>query len=54
MTKSKQGGRVNLAYTSTLIVIARGSQDRNSNKAGTWRQELMQNASFCAIKLHRS
>jgi hypothetical protein len=31
-----------LAYTSTLLFITEGSQDRNSERAGTWRQELMQ------------
>jgi uncharacterized protein Veg len=34
--------RVNLAYTFTSVFITEGSQDRNSNKAGTWRQALMQ------------
>ena len=34
--------RVDLAYTSILLFIIKGSQDRNSNRAGTWRQELMQ------------
>ena len=31
---------VYLAYAS--MFIAKGSQDRNSNKAEIWRQELMQ------------
>ena len=31
--------RVYLAYTSTLLFITEGSQDRDSNKVGTWRQE---------------
>jgi hypothetical protein len=30
------------AYTSTLLFITKGSQDRNSHRAGTSRQELMQ------------
>lgn len=32
------------AYTSTHSTIHRceGSQDRNSNRAGSWRRELMQ------------
>jgi hypothetical protein len=34
--------RVYLAYTSTLLFTAEGSQDSNSNSTGTWRQELMQ------------
>jgi hypothetical protein len=40
MTK-KQGGEERLysAYTSTLLFITKGSQDRNSHRAGTWRQE---------------
>jgi hypothetical protein len=31
-----------LAYTSTLLFITKGSQDWDSHRAGTWRQELMQ------------
>ena len=43
MTKKQVGEeRVYLAYTSALLFITEGSQDRNSNRAGTWRQELMQ------------
>ena len=44
MAKKKQVGeeRVYSAYTSTLLFITKGSQDRNSHRAGTWRQELMQ------------
>jgi hypothetical protein len=34
--------RVYSAYTSTLLFIIEESQHRNSNRAGTWRQELMQ------------
>ena len=30
------------AYISTSQFIIKGSQDRNSSKAGTWNQELMQ------------
>ena len=33
---------VYLAYTSISLFIIKGSQDRNSSRAGTWRQELMQ------------
>jgi hypothetical protein len=33
---------VYLAYASTLLIITEGSQDRNSSRAGTWRQELIQ------------
>jgi hypothetical protein len=31
-----------LAYTSTSLFIIERSQDRNSKKAGIWRQELVQ------------
>jgi hypothetical protein len=31
-----------LAYTSTSLFFTEASQDRNSNRAGNWRQELMQ------------
>jgi hypothetical protein len=33
--------RVNSAYTSKSVLITRGSQDRNSSRAESWRQELM-------------
>jgi len=33
--------RVYLAYTSTSLFFTEGSQDRNSSRAGPWRQELM-------------
>jgi hypothetical protein len=33
---------VYLAYTSTSVFIIKGSQDRNSNRIGAWKQELMQ------------
>jgi hypothetical protein len=43
MTKKQIGEeRVYLAYTSTLLLITKGSQDWNSHRIGTWRQELMQ------------
>ena len=43
MTKRQAGEeRVYLAYTSALLFITKGSQDRNSNRAAFWRQELMQ------------
>jgi hypothetical protein len=43
MTKKQVGEeRVYSAYISTLLFITKGSQDRNSHRAGTWRQELMQ------------
>jgi hypothetical protein len=31
-----------VAYSFRLFLILKGSQDRNSNRAGTLRQELMQ------------
>ena len=34
--------RVYSAYTSTLLFITKGSQDWNSSRSGTWRQELTQ------------
>ena len=43
MTKKQVGEvRVYSAYTYTLLFITKGSQDWNSHRAGTWRQELMQ------------
>jgi len=33
-----------LAYTFTTPFIVEGSQDRNTNRTGTWKQELMQRA----------
>jgi hypothetical protein len=43
VTKKQVGEeRVYSTYTSTLLFITKGSQDRNSHRAGTWRQELMQ------------
>ena len=44
MTKKQTGAeRVYLVYTSTSLFIIKGGQDRNFIRAGTWRQELMQN-----------
>ena len=43
MTKKQVGEEmVYSAYTSTLLFITKGSQDWNSHRAVTWRQELMQ------------
>ena len=43
VTKMQVGEeRVYLAYTSVLLFIIKGSQGKDSNRAGTWRQELMQ------------
>jgi hypothetical protein len=37
-----EGKWVYLAYTSISLFIIKESQDKNSNREGTWRQELMQ------------
>ena len=39
----KQAGeeRVYSAHTSNLLFTTGGSQDRNSHRAGAWRQELI-------------
>jgi hypothetical protein len=43
MTKKQVGEeKIYLAYTSTLLFITKGGQDRSSHRVGTWRQELMQ------------
>jgi hypothetical protein len=43
MTKKQAGEeRVYLGYTFTLLFTNKGSQNRNSDRVGTWRQELMQ------------
>jgi hypothetical protein len=43
MTKKQVGRkRVYAAYISTLLFITKGSQDWNSSRTGTWRQELAQ------------
>jgi hypothetical protein len=43
MTKKQVGEeRVYSTYTSMLLFITKGSQDRNSSRSGTRRQELMQ------------
>jgi hypothetical protein len=34
--------RVYVAYSSSSLFFNEGSQNRNSSRAGTWRQELMQ------------
>ena len=42
MTKKQVGEeRVYSAYTLKLLFITKGNQDRNSHRAGTWRQEFM-------------
>ena len=40
----KQFGEIGayLVYASTLLFITEGNQDKNSHRAGIWRQELMQ------------
>jgi hypothetical protein len=43
MTRKQDGEeRVYSAYTFTLLFITKGSQDWNSQRVGTWRQEVMQ------------
>jgi hypothetical protein len=43
MTKKQVGQeRLYSAYTSTLLFINKESQDRNSHRAGIWKQELIQ------------
>jgi hypothetical protein len=42
MTKVTWEERVYLAYASLSLFIIERSQDRHSNRAETWRQELMQ------------
>jgi hypothetical protein len=39
--KQVEEERLYLAYTFISLLIIKGGQDRNSNRAGTWRQELM-------------
>ena len=42
MTKMQVGEeRVYSTYTSTLLFITKGSQDRNSHRVGTWKQVLI-------------
>jgi hypothetical protein len=43
MSKRQVGEeRVYSAYTSTLMFVIKGSQDRSSHGVGAWRQELKQ------------
>jgi hypothetical protein len=43
MSKKQAGKeRVYSPYTFTSLFIIKESQDRNSNRAGNWKQELMQ------------
>jgi hypothetical protein len=53
MTKVSLRERVYLAYTSILSCITARYQDRNSNKAGTWRPELthrpLRDAAHCLV-----
>jgi hypothetical protein len=43
MTKKQiREERVYSDYTSTLLFIIKGNQDKTSHRAGTWRQELRQ------------
>jgi len=52
MTKEQvREEKVYSAYTSTLLFITKVSWDRNSNRVGSWRQELRQRlwsgAAYC-------
>jgi hypothetical protein len=50
MAKKKVGEeRVYSVYTSTLLFITKGSQDRNSHRAGTWRQEFAEVMEGCCL-----
>jgi hypothetical protein len=42
MIKATWGGKVLFCEVSTSQFIIKGSQDRNSRRAETWKQELMQ------------
>ena len=42
ITKAIEEKWIYLAYTSTSLFIIKASQDRNSDRARTWRLELMQ------------
>ena len=49
MTKIQLGEeRICLVYLPILLFIMEGSQDKNSNRSETWRQELMQKPWRCA------
>jgi hypothetical protein len=55
MTKSNVERKVYFTFTSTSQFIIKGSQDRNLNMSGTWRQELLQRpwrgAAYCLVPL---
>ena len=42
MTKSNFGGGVYYTYSSIYLFMTKNSEGRNSSRAGTYRQELMQ------------
>lgn len=44
--KQVQEVRLYLAHTSKLLLITKGSHERNSSKAGTQRQELMTHCGY--------
>lgn len=41
--------RVDLARTATELFIIEGCQDSNTNRVGSWRQELMRNHGGCHL-----
>jgi hypothetical protein len=50
MTKKQvENERIYSAYTSTLLFITKGSQGWNSQRVGTWREELMQKSRIGAV-----
>lgn len=61
MTKQMGEERVYLAHIFIALFVLKGIQDRNPNKGGPWRQELMQRlrssgaaawlAPFCFLSL---
>jgi hypothetical protein len=54
MTKKQvEEERVYSTYTSTLLLIIERSQDKNSNRAESWRQALMQKRWFAPHGLLR-
>jgi hypothetical protein len=51
MTKKQiEEGRVYSAYTSKLLFITRGSQDRNSSRSGA-DIEAMEDVTYCLLPL---
>jgi hypothetical protein len=49
MIKSKLGRKGCLFVYTSITLFIRGSQDRNSSRAGTWRQELRPWKEYCLL-----